>query len=317
MPAGTSDAIGEMLGESAHVLYVPEFLREGSALDDFLRPDRIVVGAARVADATPYTELFDGLGVPVIITSRANAELIKGCSNAFLALKISFANQVANLCDAVGGDALDVLRGVGYDRRIGPRFLQPGIGFGGPCFEKDVKSLIHLAQLTGTGDDLFRATMEVNRRQPDRVIEMLEEHLGELRGTTLGVWGLAFKAGTDDIRDSLAMTLVRRFAERGAHQRVYDPGVAVAPLPENASLVTSAHEAAQADALIVLTEWPQFSAIPPASVAAGIRRKVVIDGRNILDPERWEDAGLVYRGIGRAGSRPNRTIRPDSLASAV
>ncbi len=317
VPAGTSDAIAAALGPDLPVLYVPEFLREGAALADFLHPDRIVVGAEIVADATPYTELLEGLGAPVIITSRCNAELIKGCSNAFLALKISFANQVANLCDGVGGDALDVLRGVGYDQRIGPRFLQPGIGFGGPCFEKDVKSLIHLAQQTGTGDELFRATMHVNERQPNRVIELLEENMGDLAGLTLGVWGLAFKAGTDDVRDSVAMVVVRRLAERGVRQRIYDPGVAVAPLPDNAALVTTAREAADADALLVLTEWPEFAAVNPSSVAARVRRKVVVDGRNILDPARWEAAGMHYRGIGCAGSSRISTVRYDSWAPAI
>lgn len=317
VPAGTSDAIAERLGDRANVLYAPEFLREGSALGDFLHPDRIVVGAARVADATPYTQLFESLGAPVIITGRCNAELIKGCSNAFLALKISFANQVANLCDGVGGDALDVLRGVGYDQRIGPHFLHPGIGFGGPCFEKDVKSLIHLAQLAGTGDDVFQATMRVNERQPQRVLSMLEELVGDLAGVTVGVWGLAFKAGTDDIRDSVAMLVVRALAERGVRLRIYDPGVAVAPLPENAALVATAQEAAEADALLVLTEWPEFSAIAPATVASGIRRKIVIDGRNILDPERWEVAGLQYRGVGSSGTSRIPAILTDAWAPAV
>jgi len=241
--------------------------------------------------------------------------LIKCCSNAYLALKISFANEVANLCGAFGATSDDVLRGIGYDQRIGPHFLRPGIGFGGPCFEKDVKSIEFVSKHYGVGEGLFSATLRVNDSQPGRVIRILEEEIGSFAGLTIGVWGLAFKANTDDIRDSLALRIVDELGRRGAKMLVYDPAVHVAPLPVGSRLVTSALEAARADALLVLTEWPQFAQIDPLTYAGGISRRVVVDGRNVLDADRVVAAGLKYRGIGRSG--PSASERRISLASAL
>jgi UDPglucose 6-dehydrogenase len=307
VPPGTTDSLA--------ALVAPEFLREGSAVRDFLNPDRIVVGSASPAEAVPYVTLLERLQKPVIFTSRSNAELIKCCSNAYLALKISFANEVANLCGAFGATSDDVLRGIGYDQRIGPHFLRPGIGFGGPCFEKDVKSIEFVSKHYGVGEGLFSATLRVNDGQPGRVIRILEEEIGSFAGTTIGVWGLAFKADTDDIRDSLALRIVDELGRRGAKMLVYDPAVHVAPLPVGSRLVTSALEAARADALLVLTEWPQFARIDPLTYASGISRRVVVDGRNVLDADRVVAAGLTYRGIGRSG--PNAAERRISLASAL
>lgn len=304
---GTSDELADMVDGWGDVIYAPEFLREGSAVSDFLNPDRIVVGSETTAAAIAYVKLFESLQKPVLFTTRCNAELIKCCSNAFLALKISFANEVANLCEAVGGSSDDVLRGIGYDKRIGSDFLRPGIGFGGPCFEKDVKSINHIAGKHGVGRELFSATLRVNESQPLRVIELLEEEIGTLANTTIGVWGLAFKAGTDDVRDSLAMRVLDELHARGAKILAYDPVVRVAPLPPGSRLVLSAHEAACADALLVLTDWPEFGAIPPRSYAHSIERRLVVDGRNILDADRVTSAGLRYRGIGRATAQPGRT----------
>ncbi|MGH7757270.1 MAG: UDP-glucose dehydrogenase family protein, partial [Vulcanimicrobiaceae bacterium] len=194
VPPGTCDELAAICVGRANVVYVPEFLREGTAVRDFLTPDRIVVGAASFEAAALYVELFERLQCPVLLTSRSNAELIKCGSNAFLALKISFANEVANLCEAVGATSDDVLRGIGYDRRIGSEFLNPGIGFGGPCFEKDVKSLDHVAKAAGSGRELFAATLRVNESQPKKIVDILERELGSLAGRTIGVWGLAFKA---------------------------------------------------------------------------------------------------------------------------
>lgn len=313
-PPGTSDELAKLVDGWGELVYAPEFLREGSAVYDFLNPDRIVVGSDSPSAAVPYVRLFESLQKPVIFTSRCNAELIKCGSNAFLALKISFANEVANLCDAVGAVADDVLRGIGYDARIGSQFLNPGIGFGGPCFEKDVKSIEHVASRYNIGRELFSATLRVNAAQQNRIVALVEEEVGPLRGVTIGVWGLAFKAGTDDVRDSLALRIIEMLAERGAMVVAYDPAVHVTTLPMGCRLESSALAAAQADVLLVLTEWPDFQAIPPHAYAGSIRRRVVIDGRNILDAERVSAAGLLYRGIGRVTTG---AAQPSLLASAL
>lgn len=314
VPPGTSDQLAKLFEGAGEVIYAPEFLREGSAVYDFLRPDRIVVGSDSTAAGVPYVRLFESLQKPVLFTSRRNAELIKCGSNAFLALKISFANEIANLCDALGATSDDVLRGIGYDRRIGSQFLSPGIGFGGPCFEKDVKSIEHIAAKHNIGRELFSATLRVNEAQQFRIAALVEDEVGSVDGLTIGVWGLTFKAGTDDVRDSLSLRIIEMLANRGASIVAYDPAVHVTTLPKNSRLATSALEAANADVLLVLTEWPEFHAIPPPTYADSIRRRVVIDGRNVLDGARVAAAGLTYRGVGRAVAGHNH---PRILASAL
>jgi UDPglucose 6-dehydrogenase len=312
VPPGTSDRLAKLVSGWGELVYAPEFLREGSAVHDFLNPDRIVVGSDAASAAVPYVRLFESLQKPVLFTSRSNAELIKCGSNAFLALKISFANEVANLCDALGATSEDVLRGIGYDRRIGSQFLSPGIGFGGPCFEKDVKSIEHVAGEYNMGRELFSATLRVNEAQQSRIVSLVEEEVGSLQGLTVGVWGLAFKAGTDDVRDSLALRIVAMLAERGATVVAYDPAVHVTTLPNGCRLAASALEAAHCDVLLVLTEWPEFYEHAPLSYASLISRRVVVDGRNILDAERVAAAGLTYRGVGIASAG-----RPVPLAQAL
>jgi UDPglucose 6-dehydrogenase len=306
VPPGTSDALATTLNGRAEVVYAPEFLREGNALADFLNPDRTVVGASSLQAAARYVRLFEALQTPVVVTTRRNAELVKLGSNAFLAMKISFANEIANMCDAVDGEADDVLRAIGYDRRIGSLFLLPGLGFGGPCFEKDLKNYQRAAARLGVRSELVSATLRVNEQQPRRIVDALEEELGTLAGARIGVWGVTFKAGTDDTRDSLAIRVLEDLTERGASVRAFDPVVAMAPLPERCSFAGSALEAAECDALAVLTEWPVFRDISPAALAARVRSGVVVDGRNHLDAERLAAAGLRYRGVGRSlgtGSR--------------
>jgi UDPglucose 6-dehydrogenase len=298
VPVGTTDRLAD--AHDATFVYAPEFLREGSALHDFLNPDRIVIGAETDGEADGYAALLESLGRPTLPTTYRNAELIKGFSNAFLALKISFANEVANFCDAVDADALAVLRGVGHDRRIGTAFLTPGIGFGGPCFEKDVKALHHAAGQLNVRRELLAATMRVNAAQPQYILGMLEEELGGLAGTHIAVWGLAFKAGTDDVRDSIAVRIVNELVARGALVVAYDPAVAEAPPEIRCELRHSAMDAIeQADALLVLTEWDEFAGISPWSIAKRLVRGVVVDGRNILDPQAISATGLRYRGVGR------------------
>ncbi|HTV73574.1 MAG TPA: UDP-glucose/GDP-mannose dehydrogenase family protein [Candidatus Acidoferrales bacterium] len=314
VPPGTCDRFAPFVEQWGELVFAPEFLREGSAVRDFLNPSRIVVGARMSSIALPYVRLFEALRKPVVFTSLCNAELVKCCSNAFLAMKITYANEVANLCDALGANADDVLRGMGYDPRIGADFLRPGIGFGGPCFEKDVKSIRHVAVQMQTSHELFSATLRVNEQQPLRVVDSLSRQIGSLAGTTIGVWGLAFKAGTDDVRYSLAIRIIEELASRGAIVTAYDPAVHVAPLPPGSHLVRSALEAADADALLVLTDWPEFAAIDPLSYAHLLRRRTVIDGCNILDPRRVASAGLTYRGVGRTALPAAARV---SYASAV
>ena len=299
VPPGTSDTIADSAIGWADVAFAPEFLREGSAIVDFLDPDRIVVGSESVEAADRYTDLFASLEKPVVRTTRTNAEMIKCCSNAFLALKISFANEVANLCDAVGATSDDVLHGIGYDRRIGKEFLMPGIGFGGPCFEKDVKSMHHTSEKYGADSQLFSATLRVNERQPMLIVEKLEAALGNLEGVNIGVWGLTFKAGTSDTRDSLATLIVDELSKRGAITVIYDPAIHVAPLPARSHLVRSALEAAENDALVVLTDWPEFRDVDIGEVASRVRRGVIVDGRNMLDGAGLAALGVDYRGVGR------------------
>jgi UDPglucose 6-dehydrogenase len=311
VPAGTSEAVASRLSGYT-VIYAPEFLREGSAVYDFLHPDRIVIGANDHDAAVSYARLFETLNSSVIFTSLQDAELIKGFSNAFLATKISFANEVANFCSKTGANSDDVLRGMGYDTRIGEKFLAPGIGFGGPCFEKDVKSLYHVAGKNGAGRELLAAVLAVNKHQPQVVVDLLTQELGTLDGATIGIWGLAFKAGTSDVRDSLALRIVENLIDRGAHVRAYDPAVHALPYESKCTVVDTPLAAAEADALLVLTEWPVFASIDPALYASKLRRGVVVDGRNVLDPERVSEAGLLYKGVGR--STEHRTL---SAANAV
>jgi UDPglucose 6-dehydrogenase len=300
VPAGTSDRIATQLPGNYRLLFCPEFLREGSAVWDFMHPDRTIIGAESERAAAAYAALVRNLDAPVIVTARRDAELIKGGANAFLALKISFANEIANLCGSLNADARNVLLGIGTDRRIGEAYLAPGIGFGGPCFEKDVQSLEHVARHSGTPSHLLQATLRVNDAQPRKVVDLLEEELGDLRGAHVGVWGLAFKAGTDDLRSSLALRVLADLHERGATATAYDPAIESAELPGRTNIARSAMEAAHADALLVLTEWPEFTEVDPSVIAACLRRRVVVDGRNVLDGERFARCGLRYRGVGRS-----------------
>jgi UDPglucose 6-dehydrogenase len=300
VPPGTSDRMAARLPDGLDLIYCPEFLREGNAVYDFLHPDRTIVGAESEQAAAAYAALVGGLDAPLMVTSRRDAELIKGGSNAFLALKISFANEMANLCGSLDADARNVLRGIGYDRRIGDAYLTPGIGFGGPCFEKDVQSLEYVARRNGAPSHLLEATLRVNDLQPRKVVDILEEELGGLHGMHIGVWGLTFKAGTDDLRSSLALRILADLHRRGASAIAYDPAIEQAELPGRTTLARSATEAAGADALLVLTEWPEFCAIEPRVLAASLRHRLVVDGRNMLDGERLARCGVRYRGVGWA-----------------
>lgn len=314
VPAGTSDRIAASLPRGFELLYCPEFLREGNAIWDFLHPDRTIIGAGSERAARAFAGLVRSLNAPVMVTDRCDAELIKGAANAFLALKISFANEIANLCGTLDADARNVLHGIGLDRRIGEAYLTPGIGFGGPCFEKDVLSLEHLARSSETPSQLLEATLRVNEAQPRKVVDMLEEELGSLDGAHIGVWGLAFKAGTDDLRTSLALRVLDDLGTRGATATAYDPAIESAQLPGRTAVARSAMEAARADALLVLTEWPEFCNVDPSVLAASLQRRIVVDGRNVLDGERFARCGLRYRGVG-ISAMPDREERATALGA--
>jgi len=300
VPPGTSERLAEVL-PAVDLVFAPEFLREGTAVHDFLSPDRIVIGASTDEAAARYADLFVQIEKPTLVMSLRDAELAKVMSNAFLAMKVSFANEVANLCDDLKANALDVLSAVGMDRRIGRLFLQPGIGFGGPCFEKDLKSLLHTSKGVNGESPLLAATLHVNDRQPRRIVKAVTDELGgSVAGLVIGVWGLAFKAGTDDIRDSLALRIVQELTENGAEVVAYDPAVDSAKVMDlPCRLAPSALEAAECDALLVLTEWPEFKNVDPWAIARRVRQRVVVDGRNVLDIEALTAAGLRYRGVGR------------------
>ncbi len=298
VPPGTTERLAERC--KFDLIFAPEFLREGTAVGDFLNPDRIVVGAESREAAGAYAELLRALDRPVLHTGPRDAELIKVSSNAFLALKVSFANEIANLCDAVGADAAEVLRGVGHDRRIGHAFLGPGIGFGGPCFDKDLRGLVHVAGALGTGRELLEATLRVNEAQPHRIVDILEAELGGLAGRHIAVWGLSFKGGTDDVRDSLALRVIDDLIARGAAPLAYDPAVdGTRPEVRCECTDTPLGALRNADALLVLTDWLQFRQIAPWAIAERLRGDVVVDGRNLLDPDAIASAGLRYRGVGR------------------
>jgi UDPglucose 6-dehydrogenase len=284
----------------------PEFLKEGAAVADFMNPDRVVVGAgpesAEFADRVE--KLYEPLGAPVVRTDVASAEMIKLASNAFLATKISFINEIANVSEELGADVEEVARGMGLDERIGPHFLRAGIGYGGSCFPKDVSALKQLAGNSGYHFQLLSSVIEVNELQKRRTIGKLQKHLGSLVDKEIALLGVAFKANTDDVREATALVLAHRLLGEGATVRVYDP-VALDRAEEllgGATACESAEEALEnADAAVLVTEWPEFRELDWAgSVKDMMRNPLVVDGRNFLDDEALRAAGYTYEGIGRA-----------------
>jgi UDPglucose 6-dehydrogenase len=282
----------------------PEFLKEGSAVSDFLHPDRGVIGADDDAQwaADAVEELYRPLGGELVRTDVASAEMIKLASNAFLATKISFINEIANVSEEVGADVTEVARGMGLDQRIGPSFLQAGLGFGGSCFPKDTTALKQLAGNSGYHFQLLTSVIEVNELQKRRVLKKLEKHLGSLAGKRITLLGLAFKPNTDDMREASSLVLSARLQGEGAVVVAYDP-VAEARAREllpDVEFAASADEALSgADAAILVTEWPEFAELDWAAAASRMARPLVVDGRNFLDPGALREAGFAYEGIGR------------------
>ena len=303
VPAGTGAAIRR---EKPALAYVscPEFLKEGTAVSDFMKPDRVVIGAdpGDEAAADAVEEVYRPLGGEVVRTDVASAEMIKLAANAFLATKISFINEIANVSEEVGADVTEVARGMGLDERIGSSFLRAGIGYGGSCFPKDVSALKQLAGNTGYHFQLLTAVIEVNELQKRRVIKKLEKHLGALAGKRVALLGLAFKPDTDDMREASSLVLAARLQGEGAEVVAYDP-VAEGPAREalnGVDLRPSAAEALDgADAAVLVTEWPEFAELDWAGLAGRMANPLLVDGRNFLDPQALRDAGFVYEGIGR------------------
>ncbi|MDQ6605581.1 MAG: UDP-glucose/GDP-mannose dehydrogenase family protein [Actinomycetota bacterium] len=306
VPVGTGAAIKRIFSQQgkAGFTYVscPEFLKEGTALADFRAPDRVVVGDDGNWAGDAVAELYEPLKSSLVRTDIASAEMIKLAANAFLATKISFINEIANVCEETGADVQEVARGMGLDQRIGPHFLRPGIGFGGSCFPKDVSALKQLAGNSGYHFQLLTAVIEVNELQKRRVIGKLHKHLGSLVGKTVALLGLAFKANTDDMREASSLVLSARLQADGARVRAYDPvaDAEASKLMIGVDFADSALEAVQnADAVIIVTEWPEFGELDWAAVAQRAAGTLVIDGRNCVDPDAVRAAGLVYEGVGR------------------
>ncbi len=304
VPVGTGEKIRHRLDDRGlhHVGYAsnPEFTAEGTAVRDFMHPDRIVVGGFEDADVEAVVALHAGITAPVVRADVASAEMIKLAANAALMTRISFINEIANVCEATGADVVRVAEGIGLDRRIGSSFLRAGIGFGGSCFPKDSLALKQLAANSGYHFQLLNAVIEVNELQKRRVIGKLVEQLGSLRGRTVALLGLAFKPHTDDVREAPAFVLAGRLIAEGADVRVWDPIARADGLHGVEQVATVAEAVAGADAAVLVTEWPELADVDWAALAPTMRSRVFVDGRNFLDPVAMRDSGFAYEGIGRA-----------------
>ncbi|HTA35333.1 MAG TPA: UDP-glucose/GDP-mannose dehydrogenase family protein, partial [Solirubrobacteraceae bacterium] len=306
VPSGTGVSVKRMFAEQGKgaLAYVscPEFLKEGSAVEDFLHPDRVVIGDVGDWAGDAVAELYAPLDAPLVRTDIASAEMVKLASNAFLATKISFINEIANVCEETGADVVEVARGMGLDDRIGPKFLQAGIGFGGSCFPKDVDALKQLAGNSGYHFQLLTSVIEVNELQKRRVVGKLHKHLGGLVGKRIALFGLAFKPNTDDMREASSLVLSARLNADGAEVIAYDPVAEeqARALVSGISFAESPLDAASGvDAVVLVTEWPEFLELDWSEVASAMRGNLVIDGRNALDADALRAAGLDYEGVGR------------------
>jgi UDPglucose 6-dehydrogenase len=314
VPVGTGELVREVIGRHQprpidfDVVSNPEFLREGSAIEDTLRPDRIVIGAPTQQVAMTLVELYAPLERPMIITDLPSAEVIKYASNAFLATKISFMNAIANICEVAGADVQQVMKGMGLDSRIGSAFLQAGLGYGGSCFPKDVDSLVYTAGRLGYEFKLLKSVAEINRERAAHLFEMVSKTLGPLDGKTVAMLGLAFKPNTDDMREAKSVELVGLLHGAGAAVRAYDP-VAVDNarplLPEAVAYCASAYDAAEgADAAVLVTEWNEFKYMNLERLRRALRQPVLFDARNLYEPERMRRLGFQYHSIGRKPVNP-------------
>lgn len=308
VPVGTTRLVERIIEENMphphefDVISNPEFLREGSAVEDFLNPDRIVIGTSSQRAIGLMTELYRPIKAPLAITDPASAEMIKYASNAFLATKVSFINAISNICDAVGADVKEVALGMGYDRRIGFEFLKAGPGWGGSCFGKDCRALIKIAEGNGYDFELLKGVIEVNEAQRELIVSKVKKLLGDLKGKRIGALGLSFKPNTDDLRDSPAISILRKLRSKGASIKAYDPAAM-----ENAKdvlgdieYVSDAYQTAEgSDILILLTEWDEFKWLDFQKIKSLLRKPVVLDARNCLDHSALRKMGFTYEGVGR------------------
>ena len=304
VPVGSTQVVERVMQRTdVKVVSNPEFLREGSAVRDFLFPDRIVIGSDDQEAAEKVASFYDDIDAPILITDPASAETIKYASNAFLATKLSFVNALAAVCEGVGADVGDVVLGIGYDRRIGHQYLQPGPGWGGSCFPKDTRAFLRLAESGGYDFRFLGGVIAVNEEQFNRVADKVSKAVGgDLSGRTVAVWGLTFKAGTDDMRDSPSLSVIDRLLADGANVRAFDPTVAThrGGLDERVAVGSDPLVVCKgADVVVVLTEWDEFADIDPAEVATLMVGRGVVDTRNLLDREAWASHGFDYHGIGR------------------
>ncbi len=314
VPVVTCDLVRDLIARNRRrpvdfdVVSNPEFLREGSAIEDTLRPDRIVIGAPNQQVAMTLLELYAPLERPMIITDVHSAEMIKYASNAYLASKISFINAIADLCELAGADVTQVVKGMGLDPRIGPAFLHPGLGYGGSCFPKDTDSLVQTAASLGYDFRLLRSVVEINRERAQRFVTLIRKVLDPLDDRVIAVLGLAFKPKTDDMREARSIEVIGALLEGGARVRAYDPaatGKARALLPPSVEYCQSSYEAAEgADALAIVTEWNEFKLLNLERLRGVMRRPLIFDGRNIYEPERMRRLGFEYHSIGRKPAYP-------------
>lgn len=315
VPVGTGDSVAAILQERGKkpgvdfdVVSNPEFLREGSAVYDFQQPDRVVLGSTNPEAASKVAQLYLPLRCTIMTTDLRTAEMIKYASNAFLATRISFINEIATICEKLGADVKEVAAGMGMDKRVGRAFLDAGIGFGGSCFPKDVKALTWMAEINGCHPQLLRAVMDINRDQRRQVLQKLRELLGTIHGKTIGLWGLAFKENTDDVREAPSFDLIHLLQLEGAHLRAYDP-VAMENAHralKNVEFCQDAYSVAQgADAVVLVTQWNEFKQLDLARVGSLMKQRVLIDGRNIYEPDRMAALGFRYRGVGRGYCEPD------------
>jgi UDPglucose 6-dehydrogenase len=309
VPVGTGDWVADIIrAKQAQpiefaVVSNPEFLREGSAILDFMNPDRVVLGSLNQDAANEVAQLYLSLRAPIIVTDLRTAEMIKYASNAFLATRISFINEIANICEQLGADVKEVAVGMGYDKRIGHSFLDAGIGYGGSCFPKDVKALAHMASIHGTHPQLVKAVMDINQYQRRQVILKLREVLGsKLRGKVVGFLGLAFKPNTDDMRESPASEIARLLLHEGVYVKGYDPAAMhnAAKLLSDMQLAEDPYDLAEScDAMVVCTEWNEFKHLDMTRIKEVMRQPFIVDGRNLYEPEKMKELGFTYRGVGR------------------
>ena len=317
VPVGTGERVRLELGGRGlqQVGYVsnPEFLAEGTALRDSRHPNRIVIGSFHGEHSGPVARLYEGVDAPVLRTDVSSAEMIKYASNAFLATKISFINEIANVCEETGADVEVVAEGMGLDERIGPSFLRPGVGYGGSCFPKDIAALKQVAGNSGYHFELLNAVIEVNELQKRRILTKLKWHLGSLRGRTVALLGLAFKPNTNDVREAASLVLAARLRAEGAHVRAWDPAALEAAkplLPDDVELSPSILDAIRdADAALIVTEWAELTRVPLDIVRWSMRTPLIVDGRNLLDPDEVRAAGILYEGVGR----PSRAAADDTF----